>query len=112
MSFILRSSRAMARVAGQTQLRQFTVSSASAIKESNDDVPDLGSKYEQHKQDQLNKQKEGKNHWKPELASQSEEAINADKSDKGIDQMKRETKERADRERKSGTTTSQGNPNN
>jgi hypothetical protein len=31
---------------------------------------------ERHKQDQLQKQKEGKGHWKPELASNSEEAVN------------------------------------
>lgn len=30
---------------------------------------------EKHKQDQLAKQKEGKGHWKPELASDSEEAV-------------------------------------
>jgi hypothetical protein len=30
---------------------------------------------ERHKQDLLKKQKEGKGHWKPELASDSEEAV-------------------------------------
>ena len=30
-----------------------------------------------HKNDQLNKQKEGKGHWKGELASQSEAAVSA-----------------------------------
>ncbi|TGO65205.1 hypothetical protein BELL_1016g00030 [Botrytis elliptica] len=39
------------------------------------DAPEKAADYERHKQDQLAKQKEGKNHWKPELASDSEEAV-------------------------------------
>ena len=39
------------------------------------DNPDQASDNEKHKQDQLTKQKEGKGHWKPELASDSEEAV-------------------------------------
>jgi hypothetical protein len=39
------------------------------------DNPDLAEQNEKHKQDLLNKQKEGKGHWKPELASNSEEAV-------------------------------------
>jgi hypothetical protein len=35
----------------------------------------LAEQNEKHKQDQLKKQKEGKGHWKPELASNSEEAV-------------------------------------
>ncbi|MCJ1359320.1 MAG: hypothetical protein MMC33_009321 [Icmadophila ericetorum] len=34
-----------------------------------------------HKNDQLQKQKEGKGQWKPELASQSEAAVRADRAD-------------------------------
>ena len=41
----------------------------------NTDNPDLAESNERHKQDQLQKQKEGKGHWKPELASDSEEAV-------------------------------------
>lgn len=44
------------------------------------DKPDKGGDYEKHKQDQLQKQKEGKGHWKPELASNSEEAVAADRN--------------------------------
>ncbi|KAI9650643.1 hypothetical protein NHQ30_000663 [Ciborinia camelliae] len=39
------------------------------------DNPEQAVENERHKQDQLAKQKEGKNHWKPELASDSEEAV-------------------------------------
>jgi len=36
--------------------------------------------YDKHKQDSLAKQKAGKGHWKPELASDSEEAVKSDRS--------------------------------
>jgi hypothetical protein len=39
------------------------------------DTEDKATDYEKHKQDQLDKQKSGKGHWKPELASNSEEAV-------------------------------------
>ena len=39
------------------------------------DNPDTAEHNERHKQDQLQKQKDGKGHWKPELASNSEEAV-------------------------------------
>jgi hypothetical protein len=39
------------------------------------DNPDLAEQNEKHKQDQLKKQKDGNGHWKPELASDSEEAV-------------------------------------
>lgn len=64
------------------------------------DTPELGAEYEKHKQDQIQKQKEGKGHWKPELASNSEEAVNADRSDKTMEQLQKETKERVEKERK------------
>ncbi|KAK3623105.1 hypothetical protein LTR56_021775 [Elasticomyces elasticus] len=38
---------------------------------------------EAHKQDQLQKQKEGKGHWKDELASDSESIVKADRNETG-----------------------------
>jgi hypothetical protein len=35
--------------------------------------------FERHKKDSLEKQKKGEGHWKPELASVSEESIKADR---------------------------------
>ena len=78
---------------------QFTTSSRLALKESSSRTfpppifPVLSSihvntktmfletdvDYEHHKQDSLKKQKEGAAHWKPELASDSEEAVKADR---------------------------------
>ena len=39
------------------------------------DIDDLHKEIDHHKDDQLRKQKEGKGHWKAELASQSEAAV-------------------------------------
>ncbi|TGO48225.1 hypothetical protein BOTNAR_0486g00010 [Botryotinia narcissicola] len=77
MSFILRQSIRAARpvsIASPTK-RTFAISSMRALKESVRHAPEKAADYERHKQDQLAKQKEGKNHWKPELASDSEEAL-------------------------------------
>lgn len=40
-----------------------------------EDADELKKEYEGHKEDQLEKQKAGKGHWKEELASQSESAV-------------------------------------
>merc|ERR1712098_887750 len=40
---------------------------------------------EKHKQDQLNKKKQGKQHWEDELASNSESAVKADRGETGAD---------------------------
>lgn len=37
--------------------------------------PEQAEKNKKHQQDQLQKQKDGKGHWEPELASDSEEAV-------------------------------------
>ncbi|KAK3060364.1 hypothetical protein LTS18_008702, partial [Coniosporium uncinatum] len=51
---------------------------------------------DQHKDDMLKKQKEGKGHWKEELASSSESIVKADRgdveaSDETIGQLQKET---------------------
>jgi hypothetical protein len=42
-------------------------------------VEHLDLQVDKHKIESLKKQKEGKGHWKPELASDSEEAVKADR---------------------------------
>ncbi|KAI9826076.1 MAG: hypothetical protein M1832_000525 [Thelocarpon impressellum] len=82
--------------------------SRSELKESDraaKDSPDVSSHYEQHKQDQLAKQKEGKGHWKAELASDSETAIKADRGENGstqedIGKLQKETAEFSKKEQK------------
>ncbi len=48
--------------------------------EANDKSDTAAPTIEQHKQDSLAKQKQGKAHWKPELASESEASVKADRT--------------------------------
>ena len=68
-----------------------------------------------HKDDSLAKQKQGKGHWKPELASDSEEAVKADRAASGksagslednIKELQERTKKAAEESSKSGTSMS------
>ncbi|KAL8627387.1 hypothetical protein Q9189_006908 [Teloschistes chrysophthalmus] len=63
----------------------FHISSRRAALSESDhsehDHEDRKAKIDHHKEDQLNKQKEGKGHWKPELSSNSESAIKADREE-------------------------------
>ncbi|KAI9795417.1 MAG: hypothetical protein M1835_005838 [Candelina submexicana] len=79
-------------------------STRQVLNEGNHDEDDRGDHAEHHKQDQLRKQKEGKGHWKHELASNSEAAVKADReelhaSDENIAQMQKETEDAAKRSR-------------
>lgn len=63
--------------------------------------------YEHHKQDSLKKQKEGAAHWKPELASDSEEAVKADRSPaskEDTQKLQEKTKRAAEEASKAGTS--------
>ncbi|KAH0444666.1 hypothetical protein CcaCcLH18_00324 [Colletotrichum camelliae] len=66
--------------------------------------------HEKHKQDSLHKQKQGKGHWKPELASDSEEAVKADRSTEGVDPktLAERTKKAAEETSKAGTSMREG----
>jgi len=70
------------------------------------DDPEQASNNEKHKQDSLAKSKDGKGHWKPELASDSEEAITADRnahadhSADGIKELQKKTAEHAEKKHK------------
>ncbi|KAF3071001.1 putative mitochondrial carrier protein pet8 protein [Daldinia childiae] len=67
---------------------------------------------EKHKQDLLAKHKEGKGHWKPELASDSEEAVKADRHGGGgkedIAALQERTKSAAEETSKAGTSMRDG----
>ncbi|MCJ1229024.1 hypothetical protein MMC12_005688 [Toensbergia leucococca] len=69
-----------------------------ALNESNRgrDSNDTAKEIDHHKHDQLQKQKEGKGHWTPELASDSETAVAADRgehdhSEEGISKLQEDT---------------------
>lgn len=65
--------------------RQFHLTSLrSALSESDHsrhESEDRSGEIDHHKNDQLQKQKEGKGHWKQELSSNSEAAIKADRDE-------------------------------
>ncbi|TVY56226.1 hypothetical protein LSUE1_G008716 [Lachnellula suecica] len=103
MSLLYRASRfAASRQLVARPARTFTSSSVRALKETDRHNPEAAEHNEKHKQDGLQKQKEGKGHWKPELASDSEEAVAADKSgDHGsIEEMQKKTAEHAEKKHK------------
>ncbi|KAI1109236.1 hypothetical protein F5Y14DRAFT_456243 [Nemania sp. NC0429] len=70
---------------------------------------------EKHKQDGLSKQKSGKGHWKPELASDSEEAVKADRAasqsggkSEDFSSLQNRTKATAEETSKTGTSMRDG----
>ncbi|KFA61624.1 hypothetical protein S40285_06214 [Stachybotrys chlorohalonatus IBT 40285] len=85
----------------------FSTTARLGLKESstNTDVD-----YDKHKQDSLSKQKQGSGHWKPELASDSEEAVKADRSEAGTDPktLQERTKRAAEENAKAGTSMRDG----
>ncbi|GJC87673.1 mitochondrial carrier protein [Colletotrichum tofieldiae] len=89
--------------------RGFSISTTSKVglKESSGHAD--SETHEKHKQDSLSKQKQGKGHWKSELASDSEEAIKADRNE-GSDPktLQEKTKGHAEEKSKAGTSTSDG----
>lgn len=66
--------------------------------------------YDLHKRDSLAKQKKGSGHWKPELASDSEEAVKADRASRDlhasekIAALQERTKKAAEETSKAGTS--------
>ncbi|PNY25620.1 Uncharacterized protein TCAP_04443, partial [Tolypocladium capitatum] len=61
---------------------------------------------DRHKQDSLAKQRRGAGHWKPELASDSEEAVRADRAPpEDVAGMQQRTKLSAEETRRAGTST-------
>ncbi|KAF2965644.1 hypothetical protein GQX73_g7940 [Xylaria multiplex] len=71
----------------------------------------IGDDYdpEKHKLDSLSKHKLGKGHWKPELASDSEEAVKADRTAKeDMTTLQNRTKATAEETSKTGTSMRDG----
>ncbi|CAM1509341.1 Fc.00g030800.m01.CDS01 [Cosmosporella sp. VM-42] len=69
--------------------------------------------YDKHKQDSLDKQKRGAGHWKSELASDSEEAVKADRGETGdakehTKKLQEQTKHHAEEKSKAGTSVHDG----
>ncbi|OAR02525.1 hypothetical protein LLEC1_07448 [Akanthomyces lecanii] len=58
---------------------------------------------EKHKHDSLREQKDSAGQWKRELASDSEEAVRADRGNESVEQLQEKTKKLAEESKKSGT---------
>ncbi|KAM0335599.1 hypothetical protein ACHAQA_000647 [Verticillium albo-atrum] len=100
-----RPARVMAQKVSLGRSFQLSTTARSGLKESAGQDADS----EKHKSDSLQKQKQGKGHWKPELASDSEEAINADRHENlSPEQLQERTKGAAEAKTKAGTSMSDG----
>ncbi|KAJ4200413.1 hypothetical protein NW767_007477 [Fusarium falciforme] len=83
--------------------RGFFISTSSRFGLKESSTPDTD--FDKHKQDSLAKQKKGTGHWKPELASDSEEAVKADRSaDEPAKDLQERTKRAAEETSKAGTS--------
>ncbi|KAK2069844.1 hypothetical protein P8C59_004390 [Phyllachora maydis] len=93
--------------------RTLAQTAALGLKESNSHDPDPAV-VDQHKQDSLAKQKQGKGHWKKELASDSEESVKADRegptghTPEDIKKLQERTKKAAEELGKHGTSMHDG----
>jgi len=111
------SSRALRLAPGSSSQHVFrrtlTQTRALGLKETASQDPNPEA-FDKHKQDSLAKQKQGKGHWKPELASNSEESIWADRmsgeqaSEEAMKRLQDRTKEAAEQNAKAGTSMSDG----
>ena len=92
-----------------TQRRSLCSTPSLLLKESASSDPNPDD-FEKHKQDSIAKQKAGKGHWKPELASVSEESVKADRmtpgeaSEAAMKRLQEQTKGNAEETRKHGTS--------
>lgn len=64
------------------------------------DTADLTQKRDQHQKDSLDKQKQGKGEWKPELASDSEQAVAGEKSEMSMKEMQEMGQKKGESENK------------
>ncbi|MCJ1369099.1 hypothetical protein MMC20_000307 [Loxospora ochrophaea] len=91
-----------------TNRRYFHVTRVrSALSESDRHRDDIHEEIEHHKNDQLEKQKNGKGEWKRELASNSEAALKADRgemkaSDEHIEELQKQTSDHSQSQHEHG----------
>ncbi|KAH9827806.1 hypothetical protein Tdes44962_MAKER02740 [Teratosphaeria destructans] len=90
--------------ATRTVARPFTAAPRWQIKEDKDRSPE---ELERIKQEQLQKQKEGKGHWHEELASQSESHVAADREevhdhDEHMEDLQKQTAGQSEKEHPHG----------
>ncbi|ORY64220.1 uncharacterized protein BCR38DRAFT_485357 [Pseudomassariella vexata] len=92
-------------------MTQRTIASSAILRHKESAIHNEEDHTEKHKQDLLKKHKDGKAHWKPELASDSEEAIKADRGGGEAEdhqKLQERTKHAANETSKSGTSMRDG----
>ncbi|TPX07792.1 uncharacterized protein E0L32_010479 [Thyridium curvatum] len=107
-------------VAGSQVLLRRSIASTASLrhKESASHNPD-SHEVDKHKGDLLKKHKDGQAHWKPELASDSEEAVKADRAEtdgggassspaEAMKKLQERTKKAAEETSKAGTSMRDG----
>ncbi|OQE27272.1 hypothetical protein PENSTE_c004G04363 [Penicillium steckii] len=99
LSPIRGGTRQLPRYLKSSSLRQTTVSLHTStprftLKESDKNRDDLPNLYESQKEAQLKKSKEGKAHWEPDLASNSEADVKADRGELQGDKAFQEVEEK------------------
>ncbi|KAK8086213.1 hypothetical protein PG994_001187 [Apiospora phragmitis] len=107
------AARSVAAAASRQTLAQRTIATTSILRHKEDHHHGDGNAQEKHKEDLLSKHKDGKGHWKPELASNSEEAVKADRSTGGsskeeLAKLQEKTKKSAEETHKAGTSMHDG----
>ncbi|KAL8296757.1 hypothetical protein RB597_006061 [Gaeumannomyces tritici] len=119
---LLRSIAAAGRPGATVSRRGLATTSRLAHKETSPSAshpapPDNDESHDvhRHKDDLINKHKQGKAHWKAELASDSEEAVKADReggkdqhTKEHIQSLQERTKHHAEKTSKSGTSDGDG----
>ncbi|OAP62959.1 hypothetical protein AYL99_02186 [Fonsecaea erecta] len=104
MSYLTRSSASL-RTAGRavcvrSSAAIHTSSARLALSEDHAHNENRAADIERHKSDSVEKAKTGRGEWKPELASQSEQATRGDKHNMTMEQMQKMTKEKAEQDGK------------
>ncbi|KAK7920253.1 hypothetical protein PG985_008275 [Apiospora marii] len=107
------AARSVAAAASRQTFAQRTIATTSILRHKEDHQHGNGNDQQKHKEDLLTKHKDGKGHWKPELASNSEEAVKADRSTAGsskedISKLQEQTKKSAEETHKAGTSMRDG----
>jgi len=98
MSYLARSSRTLLRPSRTFTSAFHTSRPRYALSESDHakDVPDRAAKIDEHKHDSVNKAKKGSGEWNPELASNSEQGVRADKHNMSMDEMQKQGSSKAE----------------
>lgn len=78
----------------------FTPLTHYSLTANNQDRPGIEHEREKHKQDSVQKAKDGKGEWKEELASDSEETVAASKSDHSMEEMQKMGSQKGEKDNK------------